>query len=92
MSLSEMSVIARKEENQMPDDVFDNGFLRVEHRNYYVACGGTPIKLPRTEFLIFSRLTRTPELTGMISAPVCCNTSKAVCSRSGRAEWPKTIT
>lgn len=41
-------------------DVFDDGFLRVEHRNYYVACGGTPLKLPRTEFLIFSRLTRTP--------------------------------
>ena len=43
------------------DDVFDDGFLRVEHRNYYVACGGTPLKLPRTEFLIFSRLTRTPD-------------------------------
>ena len=32
----------------------------MEHKNYYVACGGSPIKLPRTEFLIFSRLTRTP--------------------------------
>jgi two-component system alkaline phosphatase synthesis response regulator PhoP len=42
------------------EDVFDDGFLRVEHRNYYVACGGTPLKLPRTEFLIFSRLARTP--------------------------------
>lgn len=42
------------------DDIFDDGFLRVEHKNYYVACGGSPIKLPRTEFLIFSRLTRTP--------------------------------
>ena len=43
------------------NDIFDDGFLRVEHRNYYVACGGTPLKLPRTEFLIFSRLTRTPD-------------------------------
>jgi len=42
------------------EDIYDDGFLRVEHRNYYVACGGSPIKLPRTEFLIFSRLTRTP--------------------------------
>ena len=42
------------------DDIYDDGFLRVEHKNYYVACGGSPIKLPRTEFLIFSRLTRTP--------------------------------
>ena len=42
------------------DDVYDDGFLRVEHKNYYVAVGGSPLKLPRTEFLIFSRLVRTP--------------------------------
>jgi DNA-binding response OmpR family regulator len=42
------------------EDIYDDGFLRVEHKNYYVACGGSPIKLPRTEFLIFSRLVRTP--------------------------------
>lgn len=42
------------------EHIYDDGFLRVEHKNYYVACGGSPIKLPRTEFLIFSRLTRTP--------------------------------
>ena len=41
-------------------DIYDDGFLRVEHKNYYVSCGGVPIKLPRTEFLIFSRLVRTP--------------------------------
>jgi len=35
--------------------------LRVEHQSYYVACDGQPIKLPRTEFLIFSRLARSPE-------------------------------
>src|SRR6186997_2524968 len=42
-------------------DVYDDGYLRVEHQNYYVACDGQSIKLPRTEFLIFSRLARTPE-------------------------------
>jgi DNA-binding response OmpR family regulator len=42
------------------DDVYDDGYLRVEHTNYYVACGGSPLKLPRTEFLICSRLARTP--------------------------------
>ena len=42
------------------DDVYDDGYLRVEHRNYYVACGGSALKLPRTEFLICSRLARTP--------------------------------
>ena len=61
MSLNEMSIAALKGGDQLPEDIFDDGFLRVEHRNYYVACGGTPIKLPRTEFLIFSRLVRTPD-------------------------------
>jgi len=60
MSLNEMSIAERQGETQLLEDIFDDGFLRVEHRNYYVACGGTPLKLPRTEFLIFSRLARTP--------------------------------
>jgi len=61
--MSSVQEITRAEqETLMPnaEDIYDDGFLRVEHRNYYVACGGSPIKLPRTEFLIFSRLTRTP--------------------------------
>lgn len=41
-------------------EIYDDGFLRVEHENYYVVCGGNNIKLPRAEFLIFSRLVRTP--------------------------------
>lgn len=61
MALNEMSIAELKGETQLPEEIFDDGFLRVEHRNYYVACGGTPLKLPRTEFLIFSRLTRTPD-------------------------------
>ena len=44
----------------LSDDVYDDGYLRVEHKNYYVACNGVSLKLPRTEFLIFSRLARTP--------------------------------
>ena len=40
--------------------VYDDGYLRVEHENYYASCGGRPINLPRTEFLILSRLARTP--------------------------------
>jgi two-component system alkaline phosphatase synthesis response regulator PhoP len=61
MSLTEMSLVDRKDENQPAADVYDDGFLRVEHKNYYVACAGVSIKLPRTEFLIFSRLARSPE-------------------------------
>lgn len=56
-----MSAIEQKTHTSYADDVYDDGYLRVEHRNYYVACGGTPLKLPRTEFLIFSRLARTPD-------------------------------
>jgi two-component system, OmpR family, alkaline phosphatase synthesis response regulator PhoP len=61
MSLTETLLPDRKDQNQPSDDVYDDGFLRVEHKNYYVACGGESIKLPRTEFLIFSRLARSPE-------------------------------
>ena len=60
MSVNEMSISTLRTENHLTDDVYDDGYLRVEHRNYYVACGGSPLKLPRTEFLICSRLARTP--------------------------------
>lgn len=40
-------------------DVYDDGFLRVEHDKFYVACQGCPLySFSRTEFLILSRLTR----------------------------------
>jgi DNA-binding response OmpR family regulator len=40
-------------------DIYDDGYLRVEHDNYYVACQGHPIyTLSRKEFLIISRLAR----------------------------------
>lgn len=61
MSVSEMSLADRQSQNTSADDVYDDGYLRVEHKAYYVSCAGTSIKLPRTEFLIFSRLVRTPE-------------------------------
>ena len=61
MSAQETSLMDQQGANFATEDVYDNGYLRVEHKNYYAACGGHPIKLPRTEFLIFSRLTRTPD-------------------------------
>jgi DNA-binding response OmpR family regulator len=39
-------------------DVYDDGFLRIEHNSYYVSCNGTSLFLPRKEFLILSRLAR----------------------------------
>ena len=41
-------------------DVFDDGHLRVEHDNYYVSIKGHAINFPRSEFLIVSRLARSP--------------------------------
>ena len=60
MSLTEMSLSERRQ-NEPADDVYDDGYLRVEHKAYYVSCAGDSIRLPRTEFLIFSRLARSPE-------------------------------
>ena len=42
-------------------NVFDDGYFRIEHDNYYVACGGQPVTLSLKEFLIISRLARNPE-------------------------------
>jgi len=44
-------------------NVYDDGYLRIEYDNYYVACGGRRVSLPLKEFLIFSRLTRNLERT-----------------------------
>jgi len=42
-------------------EIYDDGYLRVEHENYYISCAGQSLKLPRTEFLIVSRLARSPD-------------------------------
>lgn len=44
-----------------PSDAYDDGYLRVEYDNYYVACGGKRISLPLKEFLVFSRLARNAD-------------------------------
>ena len=61
MSLAESSLKQQAGQNVGDDDVYDDGLLRVEHKNYYASFAGESIKLPRTEFLILSRLARTPE-------------------------------
>jgi len=61
MAQTEVSLNERQVQAQPGADVYDDGYLRVEHKNYYVACGGQSIRLPRTEFLIISRLARSPE-------------------------------
>jgi two-component system alkaline phosphatase synthesis response regulator PhoP len=61
MSTSEIAITEQPNPQEVAEDVYDDGYLRVEHQNYYVSCGGQILKLPRTEFLILSRLARTPE-------------------------------
>jgi DNA-binding response OmpR family regulator len=61
MSTSEIAITEQPNPHEVTEDVYDDGYLRVEHQNYYVSCGGQILKLPRTEFLILSRLARTPE-------------------------------
>jgi len=61
MSVVETAITNREAQTPSADDVYDDGYLRVEHRNYFMACAGQSIFLPRSEFLIISRLVRSIE-------------------------------
>jgi DNA-binding response OmpR family regulator len=41
---------------EVAKDIYDDGHLRVEHDNYYVACAGEALRFRRAEFLLLSRL------------------------------------
>ena len=43
---------------QISEEIYDDGFLYIEHKNYYVECGGVNLKLSRGEFLIISLLAQ----------------------------------
>ena len=58
-SNAERAFPLRVVEEPPEEDVYDDGYLRVEHENYYLACGGQPLYFPRVEFLLISRLSRT---------------------------------
>jgi two-component system alkaline phosphatase synthesis response regulator PhoP len=59
MSVSQVQIDRAGSQRQL-DDVYDDGFLRVEHKNFYIACGEISLKLPRKEFLLISRLAQSP--------------------------------
>ena len=61
MSQQSTSISRNQDISLNNEKVYDDGYLRVEHGNYYVACGGDAIALSRTEFLIISRLVRSLE-------------------------------
>lgn len=52
------SVNRRQREIIQTKEIYDDGFLRVEHRFFYVTCNGTSLSLGRSEFLILSKLVR----------------------------------
>ena len=61
---SEHSLIVDHREKASDDQeltVYDDGYLRIEHDNFYVSCAGKRVSLPLKEFLIFSRLARNVE-------------------------------
>jgi DNA-binding response OmpR family regulator len=53
-----MSKSAQQSFPEKGESVYDDGYFRVEHDHYYVACGGEEIPLMRKAFLIISHLTR----------------------------------
>ena len=61
MSTAETAFPDRPLPDQPDEDVYDDGYLRVEHKNYFLSCGGQAVFLPRTEFLLISRLARSIE-------------------------------
>lgn len=61
MSLAESTLSIHLLRNSLSEDVYDDGYLRIEHPHYYVACAGQSIDLSRTEFLLISRLARSIE-------------------------------
>ena len=61
MQLRSLAPLAEVSSSNSAPDVYDDGYLRVEHANYYVACAGETIKLSRKEFLLVSRLAQKIE-------------------------------
>ena len=59
MSTQETRLPEKPSQHSSISDVYDDGYLRVEHDRYYLACNGRPIYLPRTEFLLISCLVRS---------------------------------
>ena len=61
MPVAETTLSVHQVTSAPPDDVYDDGYLRIEHQHYYVTCRGEAVYLPRVEFLLISRLARSIE-------------------------------
>lgn len=59
MKLAETKTINRETNSGLINSgIYDDGYLRVEHHNYYISCGQRSLKFPRIRFLIVSILAR----------------------------------
>lgn len=49
--------------HQSPIEIsaYDDGYLRIEYDNYYVICNNQRVRMKRTEFMLLSRLSESPE-------------------------------
>lgn len=50
-----------RRKSRVAESVYDDGYLRVEYENYYVAVGGERIKLSRADFRFISILARNAD-------------------------------
>lgn len=55
-----MSKTAAPDQQNGKVDFYDDGYLRIEYDNYFVSCNGQLLRMARTEFLILSRLSQSP--------------------------------
>jgi DNA-binding response OmpR family regulator len=47
------------ESTRNDEEIYDDGYLRVEHKRYFVSCKETQIALSKTEFRLCSRMARS---------------------------------
>ena len=59
--LEQKTTLRRRTKPKNTAEFYDDGYLRVEHDNYHLSCGGSHVKLGRAEFLIASYLARRAE-------------------------------
>ena len=61
MSTAQTSVSSSRIAVAPAEDIYDDGYLRIEYENYYISCAEQPVYLPRVEFLLIARLARSIE-------------------------------
>jgi DNA-binding response OmpR family regulator len=61
MIATQNRIIEGMETNSREANFYDDGMLRVEYDNYYIAVRGEMVRIQRTEFLVLSQLVKRSE-------------------------------